>query len=197
MNLSKNLFKSFKFLSVIIIYQTFNFGVKASNEYDYGDYKNLDFFGYLNEIDRRIIEKVDNSQKVLFYPRENTPDCKSENIWGYVNYPTYNEGYFRTDIAICTNRILIQSKNPDNASYNLSETLHHEAFHTAQLCKSPPDFKAFGINNGYFSKSIRDKVYGAEVYADNSPEANLIEMEAFYVEHKPYMVLSYLEEYCL
>ena len=197
MDLSKNLFKLFKFLSLIIIYQTFNFAVKANYEYDYGDYKYLDFFGYLNEIDRRIIETVDKSQKVLFYPRENTPDCKSENIWGYVNRPIYNKGYFRTDIAICTNRILIQSNNVDDASYNLSETLHHEAFHTAQLCKSPPDFQTFGINNGYFSKSIRDKVYGGEVYADNSPEANLIEMEAFYVEHKPYMVLSYLEEYCL
>ena len=198
MSLTKNLIKSFAFLSVIITYQTFNYSSRANNNYDYGDYKYLDFFRYLNEIDQRILEAVDKSQKVLFYPRENTPDCKSENIWGYVDAPIkYQDGYFRTDMAICTNRILTQSNNWNDASYNISETLHHEAFHTAQLCKSPPEFKTFGINNGYFSKSIRDKVYGAEVYANNSPEANLIEMEAFYVEHKPYMVLSYLEEYCL
>ena len=75
-------------------------------------------------------------------------------------------------------------------------TFNHEALHSAQLCKSRPYFKPFGINNGYFSKSVRDKVYGSEVYAKNTPEDDLLEMEAFYVEDKPYLVIAYLEEYC-
>ena len=99
-------------------------------------------------------------------------------------------------MTIWTNRILTYSNNWNDASYYISETLHHEAFHTTQLCRFPPCFQPFGIKNGNFSKSIRDKVYGAEVYARNNEKQNLIEMEAFYVEHKPYSVLAYLENYC-
>ena len=197
MILLKNLFKSFAFLSIVFLYQTLNFSIKAE-EYNYGDYKYLNYFRYLDENDKKILEIVDQTQKVLIYPKENTPYCKSENIWGYVNSPVkYTDGYFRTDMTICTNRILTFSNNSNDASYYLSETLHHEAFHTAQLCRFPPDFVPFGIKNGNFSKVIRDKVYGGEVYAENNEEQNLIEMEAFYVEHKPKTVLLYLENYCL
>tara|TARA_Y100001978_G_scaffold152920_1_gene138170 strand:+ start:169 stop:762 length:594 start_codon:yes stop_codon:yes gene_type:complete len=196
MILLKNLFKSFAFLSIVFIYQTLNISIKAE-EYDYGDYKYLNYFRYLDENDKKILELVDKTQKVLITPKENTPACKSENIWGYVNAPAkYTDGYFRTDMTICTNRILTSSKNYNDASYYLSVTLHHEAFHTAQLCQFPPSFVPFGINNGNFSKVIRDQVYGSEVYADNNEEQNLIEMEAFYVEQKPKTVLLYLENYC-
>tara|TARA_Y100000589_G_C27142345_1_gene625295 strand:+ start:742 stop:1335 length:594 start_codon:yes stop_codon:yes gene_type:complete len=197
MILLKNFFKSFSFLSIVFIYQTLNFSIKAEG-YNYGDYKYLNYFRYLNENDEKILDIVDKTQKVLIIPKENTPKCKSENIFGYVNAPDkYTDGYFRTDMTICTNRILTFSNNSDEASYYLSETLHHEAFHIAQLCRFPPYFVSFGINNGNFPKFIRDQVYGAEVYADNNEEQNLIEMEAFYVEHKPKTVLLYLENYCL
>ena len=197
MILLKNLFKSFAFLSIVFLYQTVNFSIKAE-EYNYGDYKYLNYFRYLDENDKKILEIVDQTQKVLIYPKENTPYCKSENIWGYVNAPVkYTDGYFRADMTICTNRILTFSNNSDEASYYLSETLHHEAFHTAQLCRFPPDFVPFGINNGNFSKVIRDKVYGGEAYVENNDEQNLIEMEAFYVEHKPNTILVFLENYCL
>ena len=99
----------------------------------------MNYFRYLNGKDKKILDVVDKTQKVLIYPKENKPDCKSENIRVYVNAPIkYTDGYFRTDMTIWTNRILSYSNNWNDASYYLSETLHHEAFHTAQLCRLNP-----------------------------------------------------------
>ena len=129
--------------------------------------------------------------------------CKSKNYWGYVTGAYKDtDGFFKSNLVICSNKIIrytnkyYKNNLTEKTSYFINGTLNHEALHSAQLCKSRPYFKPFGINNGYFSKSIRDKVYGSEVYAKNTPEDDLLEMEAFYVEDKPYLVISYLREYC-
>ena len=186
--------------SIFIFFHTFNLVVRADN---YGDYKNLRFYSYLNTSGEKIIDLVDRSQKVIFYPKENTPMCKSKNYWGYVTGAYKDtDGFFKSYFVICSNKIIRYTNKyykenfTEKSSYFINVVLNHEALHSAQLCKSRPYFKPFGINNGYFSKSIRDKVYKSEVYAKNTQEENLIEMEAFYVEDKPFLVISYLEEYC-
>ena len=186
--------------SIFIFPNTFNSKARADN---YGDYKNLKFFKYLDKSGEKIIDLVDRSQKVIFYPKENTPKCKSNNYWGYVTGAYKDtDGFFKSYLVICSNKIIrytnkyYKNNLTEKSSYFINVTLNHEALHSAQLCMSSPYFKPFGINNGYFSKSIRDKVNKSEVYAKNTPEDDLLEMEAFYVEDKPYLVIYYLEEYC-
>ena len=193
-------FKLVSFSSIFIFCYEFNSVARADN---YGDYKNLKFYSYLDKSGKKIIDLVDRSQKVIFYPKENTPICKNKNYWGYVTGAYKDtDGFFKSYLVICSNKIIrYTNKNYKNnltqkLQYFINGTLNHEALHSAQLCKARPNFKPFGINNGYFSKSVRDKVYGSEVYAKNTPEDDLLEMEAFYVEDKPYLVISYLREYC-
>ena len=190
------LIKLLNFLSIsslFLISQTFNLVAKAD---DYGDYKNFIYYEYLDISGGQIIDLVDRSKKVIFYPRENTPNCKSDNtMLGYVNSAYKDtDGYFKSNIVICTNRIIGYSNNWNEISYRINETLHHEAFHAAQLCKSPPKFSSFGLNNGIFDKWIRDLVF--DYYGELPYEDKLQEMEAFYVEHKPEIVSSYLEDFC-
>jgi len=191
------LIKLFNFLSIsslLLISQTFNSFARADN---YGDYKNFIYYQYLDINGDEIIDLVDRSKKVIFYPRENTPDCKSDPMWGYVNsaYKS-SDGYFQSDLVICSNRIIGYSNNWNDISYYINATLHHEAFHAAQICKSPPQFNTIGLNNGIFDQRIRDIVFESETYRNLPYEDKLQEMEAFYVEHKPEIVSSYLEDYC-
>ena len=191
------LIKLFNFLSIsslLLISQTFNSIARADN---FGDYKNFIYYQYLDISGDEIIDLVDRSKKVIFYPKENTPYCKSETMWGYVN-PAYrgSDDYFRSNVVICSNRIIGSANNWNEISYYINETLHHEAFHAAQICKSPPQFNTFGLNNGMFDQRIRDIVFESETYRNLPYEDKLQEMEAFYVEHKPEIVSSYLEDYC-
>ena len=40
----------------------------------YGDYKNLKFYSYLDTSGETIIDLVDRSQKVIFYPKRKHPN---------------------------------------------------------------------------------------------------------------------------
>ena len=50
-------------------------GVESTNYY--GDYKYHSYFAYLDEVGKQIMDRVDNSKKVIFIPKENTPYCKN------------------------------------------------------------------------------------------------------------------------
>ena len=39
----------------------------------YGDYKFHSYFNYLDEAGEKIMDRVDNSKKVIYIPKENTP----------------------------------------------------------------------------------------------------------------------------
>ena len=90
---------------------------------------------------------------MIFYPRENTPKCKSNNYWGYVTGAYKDtDGFYKSYLVICSNKIISYTnkyykKNfTEKLSYFTKVTLNHEALHSAQLCKSRPYFKPFGIN---------------------------------------------------
>ena len=96
---------------------------------------------------------------------------------------------------MCTNTILRFGNNFTDRRYYISETMNHEAFHAAQLCRSPStDFLPFGLQNGRFSTEIENHV--SENYKGISYMRKLVEMEAFYAEQKPYLVMNYLKKYC-
>ena len=63
------LIKLFNFLSIsslLLISQTFNSFARADN---YGDYKNFIYYQYLDISGDEIIDLVDRSKKVIFYPK--------------------------------------------------------------------------------------------------------------------------------
>ena len=190
--------KIFKFnILYLCLFVFFVLDIPSSKSQDnYGDYLSHSYSKYLTNTGKTILYLVDRSEKVVFFPRENTPFCKLNNVFGYVDYPYLDNGKYRSNLAICTNRILRYGNNFSERQEEIDKTLNHEALHAAQLCQPPSSgFLPFGIQNGKFSKKIHSNL-SADFYRDLSPIGKLVELEAFFVEDQPHLVTQYLIKHC-
>ena len=188
----KNILKKYKFViftSFLIYFGLL--GAKAQNYY--GDYKSHKYYKYLDEIGKKIIDRVDNSKKIIYIPQENTPFCKSNpDYWGYVNWP-YEKV---TEFGICTYRIMKES-DYKNISFNLNNVIRHEAMHSAQFCRFPGliALKPIGIDLKYLMP-YEKYVPNEGIYKGIPYEQKIGELEAYYGEDNPYFVLSKLNQFC-
>ena len=181
--------KSVIFTSFLIYFAFL--GAKAQNYY--GEYKSHEYYKYLDEIGKKIIDRVDNSKKIIYIPKENTPFCKSNpDYWGYVNWPNKKV----TEFGICTYRI-IRGSDYKNISLNLNNVVRHEAMHSAQFCRFPGliALKPIGIDLKYLMP-YKKFVPNEGIYKDIPYEQKIGELEAYYGEDNPYLVLSKLTQLC-
>ena len=103
--LKSHLMNKLKFLTVFLLF-FYLIGIftkeSESTNYYYGEYKSHKYFKYLDDVGKRIMDRVDNSKKVIYIPKENTPFCKNNPGYAaYVGWPI-KKG---TDFVICTSRI--------------------------------------------------------------------------------------------
>ena len=189
----KNVFKKYKFVFFVPFFLII-LGIFGENDKNYyGAYKTHKYYKYLDEIGKKIMGRVDESKKIIYIPKENTPFCKSNPDYaGYVNFPYKKVSEF----GICTYRI-IKGSNYNNISLNLNNVVRHEGMHSAQFCRFPglAALKPIGINLKYLMP-YKKFVLNEEIYKDK-PDAQIIgELEAYYGEDNPYLVLSKLTQYC-
>ena len=161
----------------------------------YGEYKTHKYYAYLDEIGKEIMKRVDESKEIIFLPKENTPFCKSNPGYaGYVDWPK-RQG---TDFGICTFRIL-ESLDYERSSFHINSVIRHEGMHAAQFCERP------GFDNpGLFPLDIvsRRNLIKYEINLENEiydgiPEnQKFAELEANYVEDKPYLVSELIAANC-
>ena len=160
----------------------------------YKDYTSLNFYKHLDSIGREIMYKVDSSQNVTYWPKENTPSCKSNNdaIWfGYVNYPGILSS---SDFVICTYNIWNYFGQRE-FEYEINSTVRHEAAHSAQFCKGGNYH--LGVDKRKFLGYPNEKVYGPNsIYRNLTYSEQLMELEAFALESEPYLVLRNLDRFC-
>ncbi len=151
-----------------------------------GDYKKLNFVGYLDYSGLRIIDLVDRTDSPFFLIKENTPFCKSGNYYGYVDNGTKKRATF----AICTRAINFM--HPFDFGEYINYTLRHEAVHAAQFCKGG-DY-SLGVEKwrfeGYPKRMVKN------YYTNLSPTEELMELEAFALENDPYFVESSVRRFC-
>ena len=188
----KNILNKSKFLIFIsfLIYLGF-LGAKDQNYY--GEYKSHKYYKYLDEVGKKIMDRVDNSKKIIYIPQENTPFCKSNSDYaGYVNFPYKKVSEF----GICTYRIM-KGSDYKNISFNLNSVVRHEAMHSAQFCRFPEliALKPIGIDLKYLMP-YKKFVPNEGIYKDIPYEQKIGELEAYYGEDNPYMVLSKLNQLC-
>ena len=169
-------------------------GVESTNYY--GDYKNHSYFKYLDEVGEKIMYKVDNSKKVIYIPKENTPYCKNNPGYAaYVDWPNRNG----TDFVICSSR-LIRGNSYENSYYAINAAVRHEAVHSAQFCRytSYNDFLLYPLGVVETKELLKYKKFVPDegIYAGIPIQQRLAEMEANYFEDKPYSVLNQLNKYC-
>ena len=160
----------------------------------YEDYTSHNYYKYLDPIGREIMYKVDASQNVTYWPKENSPGCKSNNneIWfGYVHYRGFLSS---SDFVICTYNILNYYGRRE-FEYQINSTVRHEATHSAQFCKGGNYH--LGVDSRKFSGYPNERVYGAySIYRDKSYNEQVMELEAFALESEPYLVSRYLDLFC-
>ena len=169
-------------------------GVESTNYY--GDYKNHSYFKYLDEVGEMIMDRVDNSKKVIYIPKENTPYCKNNPGYAaYVDWPNRNG----TDFVICSSR-LIRGNSYENSYYAINAAVRHEAVHSAQFCRytSYNDFLLYPLGVVETKELLKYKKFVPDegIYAGIPIQQRLAEMEANYFEDKPYSVLNQLNKYC-
>ena len=135
----------------------------------------------------KIMELVDNSKNFIFIPKENTPYCKKEEVFGYVSSSTQVFG-------ICTYTILKYGNTREQDAFEINATIRHEAVHSAQFCKDSTYFRPLGVS--------RDKLVGypenqvMSYYKDLPFTEKIAEMEGFYGELNPYFVIRALNKNC-
>lgn len=135
----------------------------------------MDFLFYLTPIGREIISGV---MLKNFQIQENPSICKKyKDLFGYTKSPNF---------VMCTDNI----KNTISpVSYYVNETVYHESVHVIQSCKGGPiNIKDITLSSEKLNDVNRSVNYGTS--------ASVYEMEAYYLEDKPEMVLSYLKKYC-
>ena len=184
-----NLSKSFNiyFFLFLFFYSLFGLNLVAKSQDYYGDYKSHRYFKYADQISAKIMNLVDNSKNFIYVPKENTPYCKKENIFGYVNPST---GVF----GICTYTILGYGDSIEEDKFEINATIRHEAVHSAQFCKDSTYFRPLGVS--------RDKLVGypenqvMSYYKDLSFNEKIAEMEGFYGELNPFFVIKALNKNC-
>ena len=169
-------------------------GVESTNYY--GDYKFHSYFEYLDEVGEKIMDRVDNSKKVIYIPKENTPFCKNNPGYAaYVDWPNRNG----TDFVICTSRIT-RGSTYDYSYYAINAAVRHEAVHSAQFCRytSYDEYLLFplGVVDKKELLKYEKFVPNEGIYAGIPIQQRLAEMEANYFEDKPYSVLNQVNKYC-
>jgi len=169
-------------------------GVESTNYY--GDYKYHSYFEYLDEVGKQIMDRVDNSKKVIFIPKENTPYCKNNPTYAaYVDWPNRNG----TDFVICSSR-LIRGNSYENSYYAINAAVRHEAVHSAQFCRytSYNDFLLYPLGVVETKELLKYKKFVPDEgpYAGIPYQQRLAEMEANYFEDKPYSVLNQINKHC-
>jgi len=156
-----------------------------------GDYKRLKFNKYLDNVGFRIIDLVDKSKNPYFYIKENTPDCKSGDIFGYVD-PRWDNA---ADFVVCTRGIYFYLTRSDNDFiHEINDTVRHEAAHAAQFCKGG-DY-SLGVDKRRFKGYPERMVYSNSYYRDLPYWQKIMELEAFALEDDPYYVLNSLRNFC-
>lgn len=135
----------------------------------------MDFLFYLTPIGREIVSSI---MLKNFQVKENIPICKKyKDLFGYTQSPNF---------VICTNNI---KNNISPVSYYVNETVLHEAVHVIQSCKRG----SIGINNIILSSEKLNDVVRSVNYGTS---ASIYEIESYYLEDKPELVLEYLKKYC-
>ena len=184
------------FLSLVLfISYLIGFLNKESEANYYGDYKNQTYYEYLDSVGKEIMNRVDNSKKVIYIPKENTPYCKNNPGYAaYVDWPNRNG----TDFVICTLRIT-RGNSYENSYSEINDAVRHEAVHSAQFCRytSFDDYLLYPL--GIVDKKTLlkyKKFVSSEIYDGIPYHQRLAEMEANYLEDKPYTVLTQLNKYC-
>lgn len=184
------------FLS-LVLFSSYLIGFlnKESEANYYGDYKNQKYYEYLDAVGKEIMNRVDNSEKVIYIPKENTPYCKNNPGYAaYVDWPNRNG----TDFVICTLRIT-RGNSYENSYSEINDAVRHEAVHSAQFCRytSFDDYLLYPL--GIVDKKTLlkyKKFVTSEIYDGIPYHQRLAEMEANYLEEKPYTVLTQLNKYC-
>ena len=184
------------FLS-LVLFSSYLIGFlnKESEANYYGDYKNQKYYEYLDAVGKEIMNRVDNSEKVMYIPKENTPYCKNNPGYAaYVDWPNRNG----TDFVICTLRIT-RGNSYENSYSEINDAVRHEAVHSAQFCRytSFDDYLLYPL--GIVDKKTLlkyKKFVSSEIYDGIPYHQRLAEMEANYLEDKPYTVLTQLNKYC-
>lgn len=184
------------FLS-LVLFSSYLIGFlnKESEANYYGDYKNQKYYEYLDAVGKEIMNRVDNSKKVIYIPKENTPYCKNNPGYAaYVDWPNRNG----TDFVICTLRIT-RGNSYENSYSEINDAVRHEAVHSAQFCRytSFDDYLLYPL--GIVDKKTLlkyKKFVSSEIYDGIPYHQRLAEMEANYLEDKPYKVLTQLNKYC-
>ena len=184
------------FLS-LVLFSSYLIGFlnKESEANYYGDYKNQRYYEYLDSVGKEIMNRVDNSKKVIYIPKENTPYCKNNPGYAaYVDWPNRNG----TDFVICTLRIT-RGNSYENSYSEINDAVRHEAVHSAQFCRytSFDDYLLYPL--GIVDKKTLlkyKKFVSSEIYDGIPYHQRLAEMEANYLEDKPYTVLTQLNKYC-
>tara|TARA_B100000212_G_C27371429_1_gene532753 strand:- start:974 stop:1513 length:540 start_codon:yes stop_codon:yes gene_type:complete len=157
------------------------------------DYTSLNYYKYLDPIGRKIMEKVNSSINVTYWPKENPPDCKSGNeiYFGYVTYPGLLDS---SDFVICTYNIY-NYFGPNEFENQINYTVRHEAAHSAQFCKGGN--RLLGVDPNKFTGYPNERVYGpSSIYKNLSYREQRMELEAFALESEPYFIFRNLERFC-
>ena len=159
----------------------------------YENYTSLNYYKHLDSIGRKIMEKVDSSQNITYWPKENLPSCKSGNeiYFGYVTYPGLLGS---SDFVICTYNIWSYF-GPKEFENEINYTVRHEAAHSAQFCKGGN--RLLGVDERKFAGYPNEKVFGPNSIYKNLPYGEqLMELEAFALESEPNFVFRNLESFC-
>ena len=174
----------------LLIVVSLFFFQKALAFQNIGDYKKLNFNKYLDGIGLKIIDLVDKADNPFYYIKENTPDCKSGEFYGYVN--TYLNPQ-KADFVVCTYSIYYNlTKNYQEFVHEINDTVRHEAAHAGQICKKG-DY-SLGVNKARF-KGYPERM--VSYYKNLSKTDRLMELEAFALEDDPVFVLNSLKRFCL
>jgi uncharacterized protein YycO len=134
----------------------------------------MDFLIYLTPVGNEIISKIISKNYII---KENATICRNKEIFGFLKTPEF---------IMCTNNI----KNTISpVKHYVNETVYHEAVHMVQSCKRGP----IGISNVSLNQwKLNDVVRSSNI----SKQHQVYELEAYYLEDKPDLVLSYIEKYC-
>ena len=195
--LKSHLMNKLKFLTVFLLffYLIGIFTKESESTNYYGEYKSHKYFKYLDDVGKRIMDRVDNSKKVIYIPKENTPFCKNNPGYAaYVEFPYKNV----TDFVICTSRIT--RGNSYDYSYDLiNDAVRHEAVHSAQFCRytSYDDYILYPLGTVDKKTLLNyEKYVTGDIYAGIPYQQKLAEMEANYYEDRPYSILVQLNKHC-
>ncbi len=195
--LKSHLMNKLKFLTVFLLffYLIGIFTKESESTNYYGDYKSHKYFKYLDDVGKIIMDRVDNSKKVIYIPKENTPFCKNNPGYAaYVDWPN-KKG---TDFVICTSR-LTRGYSYDDSYDLINDAVRHEAIHSAQFCRytSYDDYLLYPLGTVDKKTLLNyEKYVTGDIYAGIPYQQKLAEMEANYYEDLPYSILNQLNKHC-